>query len=155
SPLDLNLDLSTVRSKEVVRVEDLRVAPAAAPEHRLFDIDLLLLRPGERVALLGANGVGKSTFIRRLIDTYRRNEATEIRISPQVRLGYYDQELDEAASESTLVDFVIQRVDVGDDAVRRRLINAGFPYRDHDKRLSSMSGGERARALFVVLSLQA
>jgi ATPase subunit of ABC transporter with duplicated ATPase domains len=163
SPLDLNLDLATVRSKEVVRVEGLRVAPTAAPDHRLFDIDLLLLRPGERVALLGANGVGKSTFIRRLIDEYRRNETGEtpaapsaiVRISPQVRLGYYDQELDEAASESSLVDFVIQRVDVGDDAVRRRLINAGFPYRDHDKQLSSMSGGERARALFVVLSLQA
>src|SRR5262249_4977941 len=128
SPLDLNLDLSTVRSKEVVRVEELRVAPAAAPEHRLFDIDLLLLRPGERVALLGANGVGKSTFIRRLIDAYRQRETGEspavsanIRVSPQVRLGYYDQELDEAASESSLVDFVIQRVDVGDDAVRRRL----------------------------------
>jgi len=76
-------------------------------------------------------------------------------VSPQVRLGYYDQELDEAASDATLVDFVIQRVDVGDESVRRRLINAGFPYRDHDKRLSNMSGGERARALFVVLALQA
>ena len=155
SPLDLSLDLSTVRSKEVVRVEDLRVAPDGAPDRTLFDVDLLSLRPGERVALLGANGVGKSTFIRRLIDAHRGAAVGEIRVSPQVRLGYYDQELDEAASDATLVDFVIQRVDVGDELVRRRLINAGFPYRDHDKRLSSMSGGERARALFIVLSLQA
>jgi len=155
SPLDLDLDMSVVRSKEVVRVENLRVSPDSAPDHVLFDVDLLLLRPGERVALLGANGVGKSTFIRRLTDVYRGAAAREIRVSPQVRLGYYDQELDEAASEATLVDFVIQRVDVGDELVRRRLINAGFPYRDHDKRLSNMSGGERARALFVLLSLQA
>ena len=155
SPLNLDLDVSVVRSKEVVRVENLRVTPGSAPDHVLFEVDLLLLRPGERVALLGANGVGKSTFIRRLIDVYRGMEASEIRVSPQVRLGYYDQELDEAASGATLADFVIQRVDVGDELVRRRLINAGFPYRDHDKRLSNMSGGERARALFVVLSLQA
>jgi ATP-binding cassette subfamily F protein 3 len=155
SPLDLSLDLSAVRSKEVVRVEHLRVAPDAAPEFTLFDIELLSLRPGERVALLGPNGVGKSTFIRRLIEAHRTAKSSEIRISPQVRLGYYDQELDEAASDSTLVDFVVQRVEVGDELVRRRLINAGFPYRDHDKRLSNMSGGERARALFVVLSLQA
>jgi ATP-binding cassette subfamily F protein 3 len=155
SPLDLTLELAAVRSKEVVRVESLRVAPKAAPDHALFDVDQLLIRPGERVALLGANGVGKSTFIRMLIDVYRGGETRGIRLSPQVRLGYYDQELDEATSESSLVDFIIKRVDVGDDLVRRRLINAGFPYRDHDKRLSSMSGGERARALFIVLSLTA
>jgi ATP-binding cassette subfamily F protein 3 len=155
SPLDLTLDLAQVRSKEVVRVEGLRVAPAAAPEHGLFGIDLLLIRPGERVALLGANGVGKSTFIRMLIDAARGRDSAQIRLSPQVRLGYYDQELDEASSDSSLVDFIIQRVDVGDDHVRQRLINAGFAYRDHDKRLSAMSGGERARALFVLLSLRA
>jgi len=155
SPLDLTLDLAAVRSKEVVRVEDLRVAPSGAPEHRLFDIDQFLIRPGERVALLGANGVGKSTFIRLLTGAFRGNETKGIRLSPQVRLGYYDQELDEATSEFSLVDFIIKRVDVADAQVRRRLINAGFPYRDHDKQLSVMSGGERARALFVLLSLRA
>lgn len=155
SPLDLSLELAAVRSKEVVRVEKLRVAPAAAPDHLLFDIDQFLIRPGERVALLGANGVGKSTFIRLLTGAFRGAETNGIRLSPQVRLGYYDQELDEATSESSLVDFLIKRVDVADAQVRRRLINAGFPYRDHDKRLSVMSGGERARALFVLLSLRA
>jgi ATP-binding cassette, subfamily F, member 3 len=155
SPLDLSLELAAVRSKEVVRVEKLRVAPAAAPDHLLFEIDQFLIRPGERVALLGANGVGKSTFIRLLTGAFRGAETNGIRLSPQVRLGYYDQELDEATSESSLVDFLIKRVDVADAQVRRRLINAGFPYRDHDKRLSVMSGGERARALFVLLSLRA
>ncbi len=155
SPLDLTLDLAAVRSKEVVRVEKLRVAPTAAPDHLLFDIDQFLMRPGERVALLGANGVGKSTFIRLLTGAFRGTETAGIRLSPQARLGYYDQELDEATSESSLVDFIIKRVDVPDAQVRRRLINAGFPYRDHDKRLSVMSGGERARALFVLLSLRA
>ena len=155
SPLDLTLDLAAVRSKEVVRAEGLRVAPAQAPEHLLFDVEQFLIRPGERVALLGANGVGKSTFIRMLIDVFRGKEKQGIRLSPQVKLGYYDQELDEAASDSSVVDFLIKRVDATDDQVRRRLINAGFPYRDHDKRLSTMSGGERARALFILLSLRA
>ena len=154
SPLDLTLDLNSVRSKEVVRVERRRVTPAAAPDHLLFDIDLLLMRPGERVALLGANGVGKSTFIRLVTGAFRGADARGIRVSPQARLGYYDQELDEATSDASLVDFIARRVDAPDDLVRRRLINAGFPYRDHDKRLADMSGGERARALFIVLSLQ-
>jgi ATPase subunit of ABC transporter with duplicated ATPase domains len=155
SPLDLSLDLAAVRSKEVVRVEQLHVAPADAPEHLLFDVERLLIRPGERIALLGANGVGKSTFIRQLIGVARGAETPGIRVSPQVQLGYYDQELDEATSDSSLLAFVSARVDAGDELVRRRLINAGFAYRDHDNALARMSGGERARALFVVLSLQA
>ncbi|HEY6598765.1 MAG TPA: ABC-F family ATP-binding cassette domain-containing protein [Pseudomonadales bacterium] len=154
SPLDLTLDMNSVKSKEVVRIERLDVAPLAAPEVVLFNVELLLLRPGERVALLGANGAGKSTFIRLLTSVFRGADAAGIRVSPQARLGYYDQELDEATSDSTLVDFITRRVDVVDDVVRRRLINAGFPYRDHDKRLADMSGGERARALFIVLSLK-
>ncbi len=163
SPLDLKLDLAEVRSKEVIRVESLRVAPVAAPHHLLFDVELLLIRPAERVALLGANGVGKSTFIRMLIDVLRGGERRGIRSSPQVRLGYYDQELDEATSDASLLDFILERVHggvrqragVGDEQIRRRLINAGFPYVDHDKRLATMSGGERARALFIALSLNA
>jgi ATP-binding cassette, subfamily F, member 3 len=155
SPLDLSLDLATVRSKEVVRVERLRVAPVDAPEHLLCEIEQLLIRPGERIALLGANGVGKSTFIRLLIGAARGIATPGIRVSPQAQMGYYDQELDEAASDSSLLDFVSGRVDAPDDLVRRRLINAGFAYRDHDNPLAQMSGGERARALFVVLSLQA
>ncbi len=147
SPLDLTLDMNSVKSKEVVRIERLDVAPLAAPEVVLFNVELLLLRPGERVALLGANGAGKSTFIRLLTSVFRGADAAGIRVSPQARLGYYDQELDEATSDSTLVDFITRRVDVVDDVVRRRLINAGFPYRDHDKRLADMSGGERARAV--------
>jgi ATPase subunit of ABC transporter with duplicated ATPase domains len=155
SPLDLSLDLAAVRSKEIVRVEHLRVTPREAPAQLLFEIDSLLVRPGERIALLGANGVGKSTFIRALIGAARGSDTPGIRLSPQVQLGYYDQELDETASDESLVGFVTARVDASDDLVRRRLINAGFAYRDHDKALARMSGGERARALFVVLSMRA
>jgi ATP-binding cassette, subfamily F, member 3 len=155
SPLDLSLELASVRSKEVVRVESLAVAPAAAPAHRLFDVQQLLIRPGERVALLGANGVGKSTFIRMLVAAARGAAIDGIRISPQAQLGYYDQELDEAAADEALIDFVAARGGANDATVRGRLINAGFPYREHAKRLQQMSGGERARTLFVVLSLQA
>ena len=107
SPLDLSLDLATVRSKEVVRVEQLRVAPAAAPDHRAVRHRSVPDPARRTVALLGANGVGKSTFIRLLTGVVpRHRNDREYGVSPQVRLGYYDQELDEATSDSSLVDFI-------------------------------------------------
>jgi ATPase subunit of ABC transporter with duplicated ATPase domains len=149
SPLDLSVDLGATRAKEVVRVTDFDVSVA---ERVLFHVDEFLIRPGERIALLGHNGVGKSTFIRCLVDA-TKNEQAGIKVSPQTRLGYYDQELEEVQSKRTMAEFVRDRVTASSTDVRNRLIAAGFPFADHDKPVAVLSGGERARVLFVVLSL--
>ena len=148
SPLSLSLKLSATRAKEIVRVENYAVQVA---DRTLFHIDEFLVRPGERIALLGHNGVGKSTFIRAVVAGHDPG----IELRPQTELGYYDQELDEIRGNISMQAFVRQRVNVKDDEVRRRLIHAGFAYNQQDKRIGDLSGGERARVLFVVLSLQA
>jgi len=153
SPLALTVDLAGSRAKEVLRVEQLAVTPGGRGGSTLFHVESLLLRPGERVALLGANGVGKSSLIRMLTAACRGDSIDGVRVSPQTRLGYYDQELAEAASDMPIEAFVIERAPVGDQIVRSRLIAAGFPYRDHGKSMAVLSGGERARVLFLVLSL--
>jgi ATP-binding cassette subfamily F protein 3 len=153
SPLALSVDLGAARAKETVRMEGLNVTPGGRGGGTLFRIEELVLRPGERVALLGANGTGKSSLIRMLTAACRGAGVPGIRVSPQTRLGYYDQELTEARAASSIADFVIERAPVGDHEVRTRLIAAGFPYRDHAKSMQVLSGGERARVLFVVLSL--
>ena len=53
-----------------------------------------------------------------------------------------------------MLDFVINKAHVKDDDARRALINAGFAYNQQGKRIGSLSGGERARVLFVALSLE-
>lgn len=152
SPLDLDLSLSAIRGKEVVRIEGLDVSVG---ETTLFRVDELLIRPGERVALLGVNGVGKSTFIRTLVRMLRAQETgAAVRFGPQVILGYYDQELDEVAADVSLMEFVRHGAECTESAARGRLIKAGFAYDDHENRIPDLSGGERARALFVVLALQ-
>lgn len=151
SPLNLELSLGALRSKQVVAVQDHRVM---AGDRLLVHIDDLVIRPGERVALLGDNGTGKSTLIRSLVAALGRDEP-HIRFSPQTTLGYYDQELDEVAGSETMMGFVARRADRAEQAVRAALVRAGFVYDAHGKPVGSLSGGERARLLFLVLSLRA
>ena len=152
SKLNLKVDAGRSKAKEIVRVVDHDVVVGNTV---LFHIDELLIRPGERLALLGHNGVGKSTFIRSLVAAIGAEQApSSFRISPQTAFGYYDQELDEVQGEGSLFDFVGARVDASDADLRRRLIHAGFPYEDHIKRVGVLSGGERARLLFLVLSMR-
>lgn len=170
SPLDLSVELGTARSKEVIRISN---ADVTVQTHSLFRVDELLIRPGERIALLGHNGVGKSTFIRKLVaactqqsishsrdqnadssTTSLATQDTGYNVSPQTRLGYYDQELAQVHGTESIAEFVRNRVGGSSTIVRNRLIAAGFPYIDHDKRVDVLSGGERARLLFIVLSLQ-
>ena len=150
SPLTLSVEAGGNRARETVRIEDLDVTVAGTV---LFHIEQLLIRPGERVALLGHNGVGKSTFIRSLVGCEPDRDTAGIRLGPQTRLGYYDQELDEVKGSDTMLRFVAERVTLAEEQLRRRLINTGFPYPDHGKRIDMLSGGERARLLFLVLSI--
>jgi ATPase subunit of ABC transporter with duplicated ATPase domains len=156
SPLTLALELGDTRARQIVAIEDLDVAVAGqqVAGRRLFSIDELVVRPGERVALLGHNGVGKSTFIRALVNAAGGDDQ-HIRFSPQTVLGYYDQELDEVSGSESIMDFAVRRTELGEQNIRNALVHAGFPYRVHGNVVGNLSGGERARLLFLVLSLNA
>ena len=155
SPLALSLDLGTSRSKLALNVESVEVPHPGDPHTELFQVPSLTLKNGDRAALLGQNGVGKSTFIRMIVDAAKDEEqATPIRLSPQTRLGYFDQELNEVTGQTKMIDFALNRVELDAQTVTAVLASAGFDEASRNKSLNVLSGGERARLLFAVISMQ-
>ena len=157
SGLDLKVDLEQTRSRQILRVENFHVCIPRV-NRCLFEVEDFLIRPGDRIALLGRNGTGKSTFIKQLNEVFRGEDSFvkegAIGFSPQTSLGYYDQELNEVSDVVSIEDFVNRRVTQNNHEIRGELIAAGFPYSKHSQSVASLSGGERARILFAVLSMR-
>jgi ATP-binding cassette subfamily F protein 3 len=151
--LSLNVNADEARSHQLVLLEANSISTPDG--RRLFDVERFQVRPGERVAILAPNGTGKTTFLKHLVALYRNERERARWFSPQCRLGYYDQELAEIQTDGSIRSVVAERARAGDEVVKQTLIRAGFPYEMHRRRVSSLSGGERARVLFVLLELLA
>ena len=134
-----------------------RVLEAAALEkgfggRRLFRVENLTVRRGERIALVGPNGAGKSTLLKMLLGGLPSDDpAGFVRTGPGVRVGYYDQKLSGFDEELTLFE-TLHRL-VGDKEAHNLLGAWLFPYEAQFKRVADLSGGERARLALLNLAL--
>jgi ATP-binding cassette subfamily F protein 3 len=121
----------------------------------LFKNRDLFFGPGERVILLGENGTGKSTFVRALMQSFRMG-SDDFRFNPRISLGYYDQDLSNVEGVISIFRFVRDNVSgIDDPALRKLLVDAGFPFEEQQKPVSVCSGGEKARLHLLRLRLAA
>lgn len=152
NPLTLQLDASALRSRTVLTVEDLDIR-ARDDDRLLLHCEHLVLAPGDRLALLGANGTGKSTTIARLLSAFER-EDPQVRFNPNVTIGYFDQALGGFDVAVGRYDWIRDRYQGADQDITQQLLAAGVRYEDQQQPVASLSGGERARTLFMLLALQ-
>jgi ATP-binding cassette subfamily F protein 3 len=124
----------------------------AAGEHVvLAGIDLLIWH-GERVGLLGANGVGKSLLFRCILGTEIPTHGIA-KIGPSVRTGYYAQEHETLDPNRTLIEEARQVRPMYEEEAVAFLGRFLFPYRLTRNRVRELSGGERSRLQFAKLML--
>ncbi|HBH6934930.1 TPA: ABC-F family ATP-binding cassette domain-containing protein [Enterobacter cloacae] len=152
SPWTLTLRGDALRADRLLEMENLGVPPAPGlPD--LFHVDIARLKSGDRVAIVGRNGCGKSSLMK-LIWRHFSGEPSEagLKLHPRVSPGYYDQTLNQLPDEATIFDALEPFAPAPQDR-KMALISAGFPWARHGQKVSTLSGGERSRLLFVGLTL--
>ncbi|MCJ7433966.1 MAG: ATP-binding cassette domain-containing protein [Anaerolineales bacterium] len=112
----------------------------------------LLIRHGERVGLIGANGAGKSVLLRLILGTETPSHG-EIKIGPSVKVGYYAQEHETLDFNQTLIDTVRHAGNMSEGRAVSFLTRYLFPYQQATQRIGSLSGGERSRLQLALLVL--
>ncbi|SUG67017.1 heme ABC transporter ATP-binding protein [Salmonella enterica subsp. enterica] len=122
----------------------------------LFKNVNLLLEVGEKLAVLGTNGVGKSTLLKTLVGDLDADHGT-VKWSENARIGYYAQDHEyEFENDLTVFEWMSQWKQEGDDeqAVRSILGRLLFSQDDIKKPAKVLSGGEKGRMLFGKLMMQ-
>lgn len=116
----------------------------------LFSDVNLLVEGGERIALLGDNGTGKSTLIKMIMGE-EEPTAGKIRMGPTVKIGYLPQIIHFDHPERNLVDTMIYDLDCSTQTARNRLAAFKFQGEDVFKSVSALSGGEQSRLRLCML----
>jgi ATP-binding cassette subfamily F protein 3 len=141
--MKLNLGDTSRAGRVVLEMEDVRYAHEDSDEPLLEEFDLVIER-GERVALLGPNGTGKSTVMRLATGELSPQRGT-VRLGHNVAPAYQDQQLARLDDAKTVLEEVMDITGLKAPEARDLLGAFLFSGEDVFKKVSSLSGGERNR----------
>ncbi len=147
------IELSNAGTHARVLVALENVAIATPDGRELFHIGKQHIFAGDRIVLLGANGTGKSLFVKLLKRAIEGEEVAGMRVTPSLALGYADQGLSHVPDAQTLLDYITHGFDVGDQRARALLAGAGFPIEQQTRPVAKLSFGQKSRLGLLGLRL--
>lgn len=155
-PVELNASMNLVLEPGIISGNDVMAvtglsksfSPTPLFEHIGFEI-----KRGEKVALIGANGTGKTTLLKIINGILTPDDGT-IRLGANVTIGYYDQEQQVLDGNKTLFEEIQDTYpDMNNTRVRNTLAAFLFTGDDVFKKISELSGGEKGRVSLAKLML--
>ncbi|MEG2960986.1 MAG: ABC-F family ATP-binding cassette domain-containing protein, partial [Cetobacterium sp.] len=147
--IKLKFETESVSVDKVLTLENLGMSFG---EKQLFKNLNLTLYRGDRVGIIGKNGVGKSTILR-IVNGLEKQKSGIVSIGERVKIGYYDQNHQGLHMENTILEEILNNFVMSDEEART--IAGGFLFSadDVNKKIKSLSGGEKARVAFMKLIL--
>ena len=136
-------------------VAEIREAGMSFGKKHVFSGADFVIGRGDKIALVGRNGEGKTTLARMIVGQLVPTEGS-IRLGANVNIGYYAQNQEDLMNGELTVYETLDKVAVGDIRTRLRDILGAFLFRgeDIDKKVKVLSGGERSRLALASLMLE-
>ena len=150
SQMRLSLEPRVVSGNDVLTVEELA---KSFPQQKLFSNISFQIKRGERVALIGNNGTGKTTMLK-ILNGLLDADAGSFSLGAKVQIGYYDQEHHVLHAEKTNFQEISDTYPTLTETEIRNML-AAFLFTGDDvfKEISALSGGERGRVSLAKLML--
>lgn len=147
----IKINLPTPSIVGALPIKAINISKSYGDKRVLANINLSIER-GERVALIGPNGVGKSTFIKILMGLVKQDQG-DILKDQNLKVGYYSQEFETMDFCKNILDTARTVGDLSDSIVRPVLARFLFPLHKLSQEVGTLSGGEKTRLSIALLLL--
>ena len=145
----LNMHEVSGSGEVVLEIRDLAMQ---YPDKVLFSDFTDTIYKGEKIGLIGGNGVGKSTILKIIMGQIEAASGT-VKTGSRVKVAYYDQEHRQLNPKNKIIDEIVYQYDVTLNEARDLLAQVLFFGEDVEKRIGDLSGGEKARVALLKIIL--
>ncbi|HWQ76248.1 MAG TPA: ABC-F family ATP-binding cassette domain-containing protein [Syntrophomonas sp.] len=143
------LDINQASGQDVLSLRAVTKSFGSAPLLKKLDLDI---RKGEKIALVGPNGCGKTTLLK-IISGHLAADEGEVRLGSRVEVGYYEQEYEKLNGGGTVLEEILNSSGLKIEEARTVLGAMLFSEDDVFKQVDHLSGGEKGRLALLKLIL--
>lgn len=149
--IKMDFDETRRGGKRAIEIKNLIISVSGI---NIVDGAIFYITTGERVAMIGDNGSGKSTIIKTILGEQELSYTGQVDVSPSVKIGYLPQIIDFKDDKQKLLEYFQNEVSIDEEKARSILFRFQFDREDVSKFVGNLSGGERIRVRLASLLQQ-